>query len=242
MRQAKLADPHGRASNKALQHILRLEGEAQNAALNLDPKVTLKTEFPTHAFGQQAKPRCRSSLPRWRRGRFAWDSVRLTPIRASRAPSRLCSNSLLKASMPYAKPAWSWVAGRTPPSSPTASSGAARRENQSNGTDHGTANTQFVIGGGVKGGLYGSHPSLTQLSGDGNLIFTTDYRALYGTLLTQWWGLVPRRARGARRQIRAATAIRVIAPPLYGIRIAGRGVVNYWARSPSASGSDSDNA
>ena len=55
LRQAKLADPHGRASNAALQHILKIEGEAQAAALNIDPKVTLKTDFPTHAFGQQVK-------------------------------------------------------------------------------------------------------------------------------------------------------------------------------------------
>ena len=55
MRQAKLADPHGRASNKALQHILRLEGEAQSAALNLNPNTTLKTEVPPHAFGQPVK-------------------------------------------------------------------------------------------------------------------------------------------------------------------------------------------
>jgi uncharacterized protein (DUF1501 family) len=30
---------------------------------------------------------------------------------------------------------------------------------------------------------------LTQLSGDGNLIYTTDYRALYASVLRDWWKL-----------------------------------------------------
>jgi len=58
-------------------------------------------------------------------------------------------------------------------------------ENGSRGTDHGTAAPVFVIGGGVKGGLYGDHPSLDTLD-SGNLHFTTDFRSVYATVLEKW--------------------------------------------------------
>ncbi len=60
-------------------------------------------------------------------------------------------------------------------------------ENASLGTDHGTATPMFVFGKGVKGGLYGKHPSLTELD-DGNLIKTTDFRNVYATLIEEWMG------------------------------------------------------
>jgi uncharacterized protein (DUF1501 family) len=58
-------------------------------------------------------------------------------------------------------------------------------ENGSRGTDHGSAAPLFVIGGGVKGGLYGEHPSLDALEA-GNLKFTTDFRSVYATVLEKW--------------------------------------------------------
>ena len=58
-------------------------------------------------------------------------------------------------------------------------------ENGSRGTDHGSAAPVFVIGGGVKGGLYGEAPSLDALD-NGNLRFTTDFRSIYATVLEKW--------------------------------------------------------
>ncbi len=58
-------------------------------------------------------------------------------------------------------------------------------ENASAGTDHGKASCLFLAGPGVKGGLHGTHPSLTDLS-EGDLKHTTDFRQVYGTLLTDW--------------------------------------------------------
>ena len=58
-------------------------------------------------------------------------------------------------------------------------------ENGSRGTDHGSAAPVFVIGGGVKGGLYGAQPSLDDLD-NGNLRFTTDFRNVYATVLEKW--------------------------------------------------------
>jgi uncharacterized protein (DUF1501 family) len=60
-------------------------------------------------------------------------------------------------------------------------------ENGSLGTDHGTATPMFVVGTGVKGGFYGSPPSLTDLD-DGNLKMTTDFRRVYATAIEEWLG------------------------------------------------------
>lgn len=61
-------------------------------------------------------------------------------------------------------------------------------ENASGGTDHGAAAPLFVMGGGVKPGLYGAYPSLTDLH-DGDLKFNTDFRSVYATALERWLGV-----------------------------------------------------
>ena len=58
-------------------------------------------------------------------------------------------------------------------------------ENANRGTDHGTAAPMFLVGGGVKGGVYGDHPSLTDLD-YGNLKWHTDFRSVYATVLEGW--------------------------------------------------------
>jgi uncharacterized protein (DUF1501 family) len=60
-------------------------------------------------------------------------------------------------------------------------------ENGSLGTDHGTATPMFLVGQGVKGGFYGTHPSLTDLD-DGNMKMTTDFRRVYATAIQEWLG------------------------------------------------------
>jgi len=55
--------------------------------------------------------------------------------------------------------------------------------NGSDGTDHGTANNVMVLGPAVHGGLYGDAPSLTKLDENGNMIYTTDFRSVYATVL-----------------------------------------------------------
>ena len=61
-------------------------------------------------------------------------------------------------------------------------------ENTSLGTDHGTANHMYVIGQPVRGGHYGTLPSLTRLDEGDNLIHTTDFRRVYATLIEGWLG------------------------------------------------------
>ncbi|HTV74936.1 MAG TPA: DUF1501 domain-containing protein [Candidatus Acidoferrales bacterium] len=64
------------------------------------------------------------------------------------------------------------------------------QQNASNGTDHGTAMPLFVLGGGVKGAVYGDHPSLTDLD-EGDLKFQTDFRTVYATVVARWLGQNP---------------------------------------------------
>lgn len=65
--------------------------------------------------------------------------------------------------------------------------GRRARENANDGTDHGTAAPVFAVGGAVAGGFGGQRPSLTELADD-DLVFTTDYRRVYASLLSDIWG------------------------------------------------------
>jgi len=60
-------------------------------------------------------------------------------------------------------------------------------ENGSQGTDHGAASCLFLCGSKVKGGLAGTYPSLAKL-GEGDLVHTVDFRAVYATVLEKWLG------------------------------------------------------
>jgi len=62
-------------------------------------------------------------------------------------------------------------------------------ENVNLGTDHGAANLMFVAGKKVKGGQYGTIPSLTKLDAGDNLLYTTDFRRVYATMIDGWLGL-----------------------------------------------------
>lgn len=60
-------------------------------------------------------------------------------------------------------------------------------ENGSRGTDHGEASPLFLIGGGVKGGLYGTAPNLSETN-MGNVRYGVDFREVYATVLERWLG------------------------------------------------------
>ena len=60
-------------------------------------------------------------------------------------------------------------------------------ENGSRGTDHGEASPLFLIGGGVRGGLYGAAPDLGATN-MGNVRYTVDFRSVYATVLERWLG------------------------------------------------------
>ncbi len=67
--------------------------------------------------------------------------------------------------------------------------GRRPHDNNSNGTDHGAASVQFVFGTQVNGGVFGHPPDLVNLDSNGDLTVEYDFRAVYETLLTDWFGM-----------------------------------------------------
>lgn len=69
-------------------------------------------------------------------------------------------------------------------------------ENGSNGTDHGSASAMFLVGGGVRGGIYGTAPNLnaadtqnpTLENSGGDVKMETDFRSVYAAIADRWLG------------------------------------------------------
>lgn len=74
--------------------------------------------------------------------------------------------------------------------------GRRAHENGSKGTDHGSGAPMFLVGGAVKAGIVGDHPSLTKLE-DGNLVHAIDFRRVYATVLEHWLGVDAKKVLGA---------------------------------------------
>jgi uncharacterized protein (DUF1501 family) len=68
--------------------------------------------------------------------------------------------------------------------------GRRAEENASRGTDHGAAAPVFLLGGPGRVGLRGTAPDLERLS-EGDVDYTTDFRALYAAVEHGWMGLEP---------------------------------------------------
>ena len=66
--------------------------------------------------------------------------------------------------------------------------GRRPEENASLGTDHGAAGCAFVVGSKAKGEMVGEFPGLAQLDQNDNVRVTSDFRAMYCSLLEQWLG------------------------------------------------------
>ncbi|NOK50364.1 DUF1501 domain-containing protein [Burkholderia thailandensis] len=203
-RAARLVQPVSlREQNPALAHVIDIENDIVKAADRLRPHAgtpALATAFPGGPFGASVKTAMQVLA--------ACDTPQRTPAPGQGvAALRLTLNGfdthqnqpgqqagLLK------QLALGFVAMRSAlielgrwndtPVMTYAEFGRRARENQSNGTDHGTAAPHFVMGGRVRGGLYGAPPALTALDGNGNLPVAVDFRQLYATVLGPWWGLV----------------------------------------------------
>jgi uncharacterized protein (DUF1501 family) len=68
-------------------------------------------------------------------------------------------------------------------------------ENGSSGTDHGAASLMMAIGGGVRGGIYGTAPNLrigsdnpTLENSSQDVRFETDFRSVYARVIDNWLG------------------------------------------------------
>jgi uncharacterized protein (DUF1501 family) len=62
-----------------------------------------------------------------------------------------------------------------------------RPEENGSGTDHGAGGVAFLIGSRASGEMVGEFPGLTKLDVNENLLTTSDFRAMYCSLLEQWF-------------------------------------------------------
>ena len=94
--------------------------------------------------------------------------------------------------------------------------GRRLERNGSNGTDHGTASSLFLVGANVAGGLKGTPPSLTSLTSGRQLVATSDFRQVYATVLNRWLNADARQILGAdyaQMDLFVRTPGQVVSPP-----------------------------
>ena len=189
LRNARLAHSEGESHNPALAHILRVERDVTVSAERLQARRKFAAEFPRNAFGNAANTAAQ----------LAANEAGIAVVRLSLASFDTHANqqgthaNLLKQlGEGLAALRESLVEiGRWDSTliATYAEFGRRPRENQSGGTDHGTASAHLVLGGAVKGGLHGAPPALDRLDGNGNLPFAVDFRSYYATVLSRWWGI-----------------------------------------------------
>jgi uncharacterized protein (DUF1501 family) len=188
--------------NPALAHILDVENDIVHAADQLRPRpgqYVLKTAFPQGAFGTSIKTAMQalasSDTPQGapvpgkgvaviRLTLNGFDTHENQPGRHADLLRQFATGMVALRDALGELGRWDRTMIVT-----YAEFGRRVRENQSRGTDHGTASAHFVAGGRVAGGLYGEAPQLARLDGNGNLPVGVDFRQIYATVLGPWWGL-----------------------------------------------------
>jgi uncharacterized protein (DUF1501 family) len=198
LRRAKLAQPTPITGNPALAHVLKVEADIVQAAAHLDARYPFRTEFPSGNFGSAIHTAAQvianpSGVAVIRVTLAGFD----THVNQSATQARLLKDvadglvALRSALVEIGK--WNETVVLT-----YAEFGRRPKENVSGGTDHGTANVHFALGGRVAGGMHGAAPDLGRLSTDGNPAYALDFRAAYATVLDQWWGVDSKAALGGR--------------------------------------------
>lgn len=181
------------SNNKSLQHILSVQAQIDMLASTLDEYLedipSAKEAFATGSFGQSLNyvymliasglnvPAYKVTLANFDThvSHFSRHKPLLQSLAQGIASMR---NNLKRIGM------WDEVVIMT-----YSEFGRRLKENANKGLDHGTASVQLVLGGKVKGGLYGEYPSLNTLDERGDLIYTTDFRDIYSIIKTNWWEL-----------------------------------------------------
>ncbi len=198
LRRARLAQPATTAANKALAHILKVEADIVQARGHLAQDRAFETEFPATGFGNAVKTACQvianpSGVAAVRLTLTGFDTHTNQPGTQARLLAELAGGLTALKSALIELGRWNETLVLT-----YAEFGRRPKENLSLGTDHGTANVHFALGGRVAGGLYGEAPDLTKLSSDGNPPHALDFRSVYATVLERWWNTDAHNALGGR--------------------------------------------
>ncbi len=196
VQQAKLAADEGEAHNKALAHILKVEGDVVQAARRLEGHHEFATAFPQSGFGNAMRTAAQvianpAGVAVVRVTLNGFDTHSGQPATQARLLGELAAGVAALRSAMTELGRWDRTLVLT-----YAEFGRRPKENQSQGTDHGTASVHFACGGRVEGGMHGAAPVLDRLDGNGNVAHALDFREIYATVLERWWGVPSRNALG----------------------------------------------
>ena len=180
------------AGNPALAHLTGVQADARHAARVILEKrleaVELGTEFPDDPFGQQMEIAARlvvssSPVPVIKTALKGFDTHAGQSVDHPELLASLANGLAAFVQAVQAKGHWERVLVMT-----YSEFGRRPKENDSDGTDHGTSAPHFLIGGRVRGGFYGEQPPLDELV-ERNMAHRLHFRSLYATVAREWWGL-----------------------------------------------------
>jgi uncharacterized protein (DUF1501 family) len=180
--------PAVRTDNPALAHLLKVEDDIRRAAADIGTDYAFRAEFPASGFGRNLKTAAQVVA-----ASTGVAAIRVTLNGFDTHSNQLATQARLLTEIAEGLAAFKAALQEVGRWDSTlvmtyAEFGRRLHENGSAGTDHGTANAHFLVGGRVRGGLYGERPRLTQLE-NGNLRHAVDFRQLYAAVAERWWGL-----------------------------------------------------
>lgn len=193
LREAEMVRPvQSVRTNRALSHILDVQRDISHAAGDLQTRLqqgpTFESTFPTTKLGRQLEMAARLlavhtpvAVMKVTHGSFDTHAGQL-PTHHRLLEELAQALTAFRTTM-VKQGLWDRILVAT-----YSEFGRRVAENGSSGTDHGTAAPHFLLGGQVRGGLYGTQPLLTSLQ-DGDLKHSVDYRCLYNTIIRGWWDL-----------------------------------------------------
>jgi len=185
-------------STPALAHLLRTEANIVQASAQLAPGPSLGTEFPPGAFGNAVRTACNviaraKGVAVIRLTLNGFDTHANQASTQARLLGEFADGIVALAHGLQELGRWNDALVLT-----YAEFGRRPHENLSGGTDHGTSNVHFALGGRVAGDLYGAQPVLASLSPGANPAHAIDFRSVYATALEHWWGIGSRDVLGGR--------------------------------------------
>ena len=181
--------------NLALKHLMQVESDINRAAQGLRGETwNFTTPFPAGAFGSGVKAAAqivasqkgKAGVPVITLTLGSFDTHQSQPGAHANLLRQLAEGMVALKSSLMELGAWDRTLVMT-----FSEFGRRARQNNSNGTDHGTVAPHFVAGGAVRGGLYGQPPDLSRLDATENALYSTDFRQLYATVAKDWWGVSP---------------------------------------------------
>ncbi len=179
-------------SNNSLAHLLKTErvvAESTDILKNhLHKAADLSASFPKHAFGKELASIARLinsgiDIPVYKITLKNFDMHAMQTHQHTRLLKMLADSLHAFAQNMKRNQNWDDVLVMT-----YSEFGRQVAENGSYGTDHGEASAHLIMGGKVRGGIYGRNPDLKRLNKNA-LRHSVDFRSVYGTIASRWWGL-----------------------------------------------------